>query len=81
MKIETLQGIVDTDKMPDMDALVLEKTQELLDLCSNAGYRCVLATEQRSTSRLNVCFVSQSEQVAKEMLNCIENRFKQRYHK
>ena len=43
MKIEYLDGkIVDTDKLPDSDAMILEKSEELWQLCVNRGRQMFL---------------------------------------
>jgi hypothetical protein len=49
--------IIDTDKLPDIDALVLEKKEELRKLCYNAGYRCLLLVEQRYNDTVSMAYV------------------------
>lgn len=44
--------IIDTDNLPDMDALITEKMIELRDLCHSARYRCVLSVQQRYDATL-----------------------------
>jgi hypothetical protein len=44
--------MIDTDNLPDMDALITEKVMELRNLCYSAGYRCVLTVQQRYNATL-----------------------------
>lgn len=54
---DPLSNVIDTDKLPDIDALVLEKKEELRELCYNAGYRCLLLVEQRYNHTVSVGYV------------------------
>ncbi len=51
---DSMSDVIDTDKLPDIDALVLEKKEELRELCYNAGYRCVLLVEQRYNNSVSM---------------------------
>jgi len=79
MKIETLQGTIDTNNLPDVDAMIMEKTEELRALCEKTGYTCILATEQRRNSTLSVACVADDEKTALTMMHCIITSIKSKF--
>lgn len=42
--------VVDTDRLSDISALILEKTEELLTLCRSSGKQCFLIVESGANS-------------------------------
>jgi hypothetical protein len=40
-------NIIDTNKLPDVDSLLMEKVEELTILCQKYGYRSALMVEQK----------------------------------
>jgi len=48
---DSIRGkIIDTTKLSDADALLMEKVEELTLLCQRYGYRSVLMIEQKSSN-------------------------------
>lgn len=43
---------IDTDKLPDIDAQILEKTEELRQLCSSANRLLLLQVDVKGTNKM-----------------------------
>ena len=41
------KGKTDTDKLPDVEAMILEKSEELRQLCLNAKRQCVILVDAK----------------------------------
>lgn len=48
-------GSTDTDKLPDIDALIIEKAEELRKLCFNAKRQCLIIADAKGLEN-GACF-------------------------